>query len=244
MKNEHTPIVYQDEKGKYYYKSKDILQLPPKVYEQWVYAKSTKKVDEVKVNEKFQWLNFLLTKSTWWLALLTWVPVIIYLLSSFHINQMFYLLGGILVWYPVEYLFHRLFFHMKVRGKKTQFLHLSFHGAHHAAPKDRYHIIAPTTDILWQAVLIYSLLVLIGISYPKIVLAGILIQYIRYDLTHYILHTVTQKKLKQVPIIGSYLANLKINHMMHHNSDPHKNFAISFNPKIFNALCKKIGLEL
>lgn len=204
------------------------MSLSPADYAEWVYAARTPKVDEVRVIERSQRLNRLLTKCKWWVPLLVWPPIIAWLILPITASRLAWVGLGLLLWFPVEYLFHRFLFHMPIVGRRTQFAHFILHGVHHVAPKDDEHLVSPPVDIAVQGAAIWALLWALGVPDPTGVVVGLLINYIRYDMIHYSLHFRSFGELGRVPVIGGYLRACKRHHMAHHFGDPHRGFTISY----------------
>jgi hypothetical protein len=211
-----------------YYTLRDAMSLSPADYAVWVYAPRTPKVDEVRVIERSLFLNRLLTKCKWWVPLLVWPPIIAWLILPITLERLAWVAVGLLLWFPVEYLFHRHLFHMPIVGRVTQFAHFILHGVHHVAPKDEEHLVSPPLDIAVQGGAIWAVLHGIGAPDPTGIVIGLLINYIRYDMTHYSLHFRSHAQLRRVPLIGGYLSRCKAHHMVHHFSDPHRHYTISY----------------
>lgn len=211
-----------------YYVLKDAMSLSPIDYVKWVYSPRTAKVNEVRVIERSPFLNRLFTKCKWWVPLAFWPPIILWMLLPLEAPRLGWVGLGLLLWFPVEYLFHRFLFHMPVVGVVTQFAHFLLHGVHHVAPKDNEHLVAPPLEIAVQGSAIWAFLYLLGIPDPTGVLIGLLINYIRYDMIHYSLHFQSYEVLRSVPLIGGYLGKCKAHHMAHHYRDSSRHFTISY----------------
>ncbi|MES2638395.1 MAG: sterol desaturase family protein [Myxococcota bacterium] len=211
-----------------YYTLGDAMSLRPADYVTWVYAPRTPKVNEVRVVERSLFLNRLLTKCKWWVPLLVWPPIIAWQILPLTPARLGWVALGLLLWFPVEYLFHRFLFHMPIVGRVTQFVHFLLHGVHHVAPKDDEHLVSPPLDIVIQGAAIWALLTVIGVPDPVGVLLGLLINYIRYDMTHYSVHFRDYASLRRMPLIGGYLSRCKAHHMAHHFRDPSRHFTISY----------------
>ncbi len=226
---EHSlPVAQLDEQANLrFYTLKDAMALSPRVYEDWVYSKTTRKVDEVRIVSSKR-LNRILTKCSWWIPFVFWPPVIAYLLWPLNLQKGMALVGGFVLWFPVEYLFHRFLFHMPVRGKVTQFIHYMLHGIHHVAPHDLDHLVSPPLELGVQALAIYGVLRLLHAPYPECILAGLLIQYLRYDLTHYSVHAFDLDRIKRMPLVGGFLLKCKRHHMQHHFVNSRAHYTISY----------------
>jgi hypothetical protein len=211
----------------HFYTLKDAMKLAPKNYEDWVYSNETIKVEEVRIVSSPR-LNRILTKCAWWVPFVIWPPIIAYLLWPLDSQKILMTSIGSLFWFPIEYLFHRFLFHMPVFNRASQFLHLMLHGVHHLAPYDLDHLVSPPLELGVQALAVFGLLTLVGVPHPECWLAGLLIQYLRYDLIHYSLHAFDREKLKKVPLIGHYLVKCKRNHLLHHFHDSRSRYTISY----------------
>lgn len=230
----HLPILKHDpDQKKSYYTLKEAMALSPNDYENWVYGVKTKKADEVRVVSSQTW-NKILTKCVWWVPLVFWPPIITYLVWPISYWKLIAIFFGFLLWFPVEYSFHRFLFHMPVKNKVTQAIHYMIHGIHHVAPYDLEHLVAPPLELGTQALAIYLTLLLLHVPLPECILAGLLIQYLRYDMFHYSVHAFTTEQMKNFPLIGDYLVKCKKHHMRHHFENPKKHFTISYVSKIFD----------
>jgi 4-hydroxysphinganine ceramide fatty acyl 2-hydroxylase len=228
METENMPVLNYDSTDKiHYYTLKEAMALSPAAYEAWVYSPRTKKANEVRVVSS-KILNKILTKSVWWVPLIFWPPIIAYLLWPINIYKVCALAFGLLLWFPVEYTFHRFLFHMPVKNKITQMIHYMIHGIHHVAPYDLEHLVAPPLELGIEALAIYGVLVLLHVPLPECIVAGLLIQYLRYDMFHYSVHAFTAEQLKKVPLIGNYVLKCKRHHMLHHFENPKEHFTISY----------------
>ncbi len=213
--------------GVIFYTRADAMRLTPREYEDWVYARETPKVDEVRIVDSVR-LNRILTKCPVWVPFVFWPPIIAWLLWPLTPGKCLALLIGAILWFPIEYLFHRFLFHMPVVNKPTQFAHFFLHGIHHLAPDDLDHLVSPPLELGAQALAVYGLLRALHVPLPECVLAGILIQYLRYDLMHYSLHAFDREHLERVPLLGGFLLRCKRNHMLHHFHDARSRYTISY----------------
>lgn len=211
-----------------YYTLGDAMSLAPGDYAVWVHAARTPKVNEVRVVERSAALNRLLTKCAWWVPLVVWPPIIAWLALPLSPARLGWMAVGLLLWFPVEYLFHRHLFHMPIVGRRTQFVHFLLHGVHHVAPKDPDHLVSSPLEIAVQAGAVWGVLTLVGLPDPTGIVVGLLLHYLRYDMTHYSLHFLEHDALRRVPLVGSYLSRCKAHHMVHHFRDASRHFTISY----------------
>lgn len=116
----------------------------PQRYLEWIYSPRTEKVDEVLLGEYTNPIaKMVLGKSRWYVPLLVFPPLLWYVLlvrEPLTSARLLWVLFGVLLFFPTEYLLHRFVFHLHVVGKRTQKLHLILHGVHHLAPKDLDHV--------------------------------------------------------------------------------------------------------
>jgi sterol desaturase/sphingolipid hydroxylase (fatty acid hydroxylase superfamily) len=127
---------------------------------------------------------------------------------------------GILVWTLTEYALHRFVFHYVPDSKFGQRIHFIFHGVHHDYPSDSRRLVMPPSASLPLAVLFYFLFYLIaGNIYVAPFMAGFLIGYLFYDMTHYAIHHFNMH--------NKFWLAIKNHHMKHHYQDPAKGFGVS-----------------
>ncbi|CAG9807765.1 unnamed protein product [Chironomus riparius] len=174
------------------------------------------------------------TKTPWYLPLLFWIPVIVFFIinesSSFlttfemYLKTFIWLGMGICLWTLLEYILHRFVFHINVlRYPRLKTFHFMFHGNHHKVPFDEYRLVFPPIPAAILTAIGYQLLRVFHyfslISQPKLLLAGILIGFLGYDMTHYYLHFASPK--------NAYFYNLKRYHYKHHFVSHEKGFGVS-----------------
>ncbi len=127
--------------------------------------------------------------------------------------------GGLFFWTFTEYGMHRLAFHFVPRNRWQVVFAYFLHGIHHAFPDDDRRLVMPPVMSLTLAIPFYLLFmkVLAGSYMPA--LAGFLVGYLWYDMTHYALHALPMR---------SKLGNaLRKHHMLHHFSTPDRRFGVS-----------------
>lgn len=214
--------------GQRYYTVAEAMQLEPKQYENWVYSSQTEKVDEVRLYPTSPFWNGVFTKSPPFLPLVFWPPIIYWILTPLTWTKAWWVLVGLILWFPIEYLFHRFLFHLPVSSPFTRKLHFMLHGIHHVAPTDLWHVWSPPYELGAQAVAVWCCFWLLGLPDPTSLVAGLLINYLRYDLIHYCCHAYTVETLAKVPWVGSYLRKCKVHHMAHHYVNPRNHFTISY----------------
>ncbi len=133
--------------------------------------------------------------------------------------------AGLILWTVAEYLLHRFLFHYHPRTPRQERIFYLFHGVHHAYPQDKTRLVMPLPVSIPLALIFYGLFylvvgVLVGAPlWVNPLMAGFLIGYLIYDLTHYATH--------HFPMRSGYAKFLKRHHMMHHYKDPDMRFGVS-----------------
>lgn len=129
---------------------------------------------------------------------------------------------GVLLWSLLEYCLHRFLFHI-ILFPKTKFgiqFHFILHGQHHKFPLDRGRLVfPPVAGILMMLPFLFFFQILLHRAMANALIAGALVGYMLYDLTHYYLHHGKPT--------SSYFRRLKEHHMQHHYRDPDHGFGIS-----------------
>lgn len=160
-----------------------------------------------------------------------WVPVIAYLLYLAALDAAGAgviaagIVFGVALWTAAEYLLHRFLFHLQARGVVAERIIFLFHGIHHAQPQDKTRLVMPLPVSIPISVIFYGLFYgVVGVLLKAPVwvnplMAGFLIGYLIYDLTHYATH--------HFPMRWGYAKYLKRYHMMHHYKDPNTRFGVS-----------------
>ena len=127
---------------------------------------------------------------------------------------------GVVSWTLMEYLLHRFVFHFEPEVAWGKRLHFIFHGVHHDYPSDRLRLVMPPSASVPIALAFYGLFaLLLPADRVDAVVAGLLLGYVVYDLTHYALHHATF----QAP----WLKALKRLHMQHHFVDPDRGYGVT-----------------
>ncbi|GAB4481623.1 MAG: sterol desaturase family protein [Anaerolineae bacterium] len=167
-------------------------------------------------------------------VMVIWVPVTAFLLYLAVVDASgtgfpWHIPGGVLIglflWTVAEYLLHRFLFHYKPRTPAQERIFFMFHGVHHAQPQDKTRLVMPLPASIPLAVLFYGLFYLVvamllgAAQWVNPLMAGFIIGYLIYDLTHYATH--------HFPMRGPVLKYIKRHHMMHHYKDPDTRFGVS-----------------
>ncbi|KAG5671569.1 hypothetical protein PVAND_001762 [Polypedilum vanderplanki] len=175
-----------------------------------------------------------LSKTSWYMPLIIWIPFIIFLLfdqiSNFDesvnitLTLMMHLTVGIFLWTFLEYNLHRYLFHFNSRKNSILIiLHFLIHGLHHKVPFDEYRLVFPPfpafliVTVLYQPALILHYFNIV--PYPRLLLASGLIGYLCYDMTHYFIHHGNPRI--------SFFYNMKRYHSYHHFVHHNQGFGIS-----------------
>lgn len=135
--------------------------------------------------------------------------------------------AGFVLWTLLEYCLHRTLFHFDrliprfmMSNPISRFLHLVIHGIHHIIPMDPDRLVFPPVlfVIVCSGVRAALSLFMMG-STLDIFLAGLVLGYLSYDMSHYTIH--------QVDVRMNYYIELKKFHHLHHYLDDNKGFGIS-----------------
>lgn len=163
-----------------------------------------------------------------------WVPIVILFLSyavrtgtgpAFPSTILFGVLLGLFLWTFAEYTLHRFLFHFKARGPRQERISFLFHGIHHAQPQVKTRLVMPFPVSIPMAGILFGLIylvvaVILGARFwVAPLMAGFLIGYLIYDLTHYATH--------HWPMQSGAAKFLKRHHMQHHYKDPNTRFGVS-----------------
>lgn len=174
--------------------------------------------------------NFLepLSLTPWWLIPLVWVPanIIVQTVPLKHesLLQHFSLYAfGLCLWTLVEYVLHRVFFHLDYYLPENRVcitLHFLLHGVHHFLPMDRMRLVMPPALMMVLTTPLYYLCHFVFRAYyPSIsIFTGAHMGYVFYDLTHYFIHH------KSLP---GFMRVTKIWHLDHHYKDFQRGFGVT-----------------
>ncbi|KAK7206277.1 hypothetical protein BZA70DRAFT_266597 [Myxozyma melibiosi] len=170
--------------------------------------------------------NFMepLSKTPWYVVPIVWLPCVAYGtyvaskgLSMWALVPLWCL--GIFIWTFVEYMMHRMLFHIDDRLPDHSIalaLHFLLHGVHHYLPMDKLRLVMPPSLFVILAFPFYRLAHALFPYYIALaIFCGGIFGYICYDCTHYFLHHAS---------LPSYLKSVKTYHMEHH----YKNYELGF----------------
>ena len=163
-----------------------------------------------------------------------WLPIVALLLvyAGLTVNgpafPAFIPLGfitGLFLWTLSEYTLHRFLFHHKPTTPRQERIFFLFHGIHHAQPQDKTRLVMPFPVSIPLAAVFFGffyLVLAVLLKSPEWVaalMAGFMVGYLAYDLTHYAQH--------HFPMRTGYAKYIKRYHMQHHYKDPDTRFGVS-----------------
>lgn len=179
---------------------------------------------------------------------LLWGPVAIFLLlyavlkvsgPAFPWHIPMGVIAGLMLWTFAEYTLHRFVFHYRPRTPRQERIFFLFHGVHHAQPQVKTRLVMPFPVSIPLAAVFYGVFYLVVgvlIKAPQWVsplMAGFVIGYLAYDLTHYATH--------HLPMRSGFARYLKRYHMQHHYKDPYTRFGVS--SPIWDRIFGTMGVE-
>ncbi len=129
-------------------------------------------------------------------------------------------LGGYAAWTLMEYWIHRTVFHWEFESALGAKVHWLIHGIHHDHPSDPLRLVFPPLVSIPSFFLVYGLfsIVLDG-AVLNAVVAGVVLGYVIYDLTHFYLHHFQPRTR-----LGRAL---RARHMHHHFRDDDTAYGVS-----------------
>jgi 4-hydroxysphinganine ceramide fatty acyl 2-hydroxylase len=150
--------------------------------------------------------------------------------------------GGLALWTPAEYLFHRFVFHTSprveeevhqivaglepgaavlsaLRGVRQRHYFLA-HGVHHDFPNDSRRLVLPPSLSIPMAVLFFAAFrVAFGASAGPALFGGFTFGYLVYDTIHYAVHHLS--------LHNRVMLYLKKKHFRHHYQNSRRDFGVS-----------------
>jgi sterol desaturase/sphingolipid hydroxylase (fatty acid hydroxylase superfamily) len=131
-----------------------------------------------------------------------------------------WLVGGYVLWTLFEYWFHRLFFHLRVRGPRTARIYFFIHGVHHDYPWDRTRLVMPPSVSISIGALAYLLFRgVFGVGAMWAPYAGFVLGYVIYDTVHWYVHAGKPRRW-----LGKMLRR---EHLVHHFKESDSRFGVS-----------------
>jgi sterol desaturase/sphingolipid hydroxylase (fatty acid hydroxylase superfamily) len=130
-----------------------------------------------------------------------------------------YPLAGVLLWTFLEYVFHSVGFHWPTRSPTWRSIQAGHHG-HHEAPKDPGRMVARLSFTAPIALGIYGLLGLaLGLKEAGLVLVGLILGYLAYEVIHYWIHVGRGTRWILRPLVK--------HHLYHHYKDESRCFGVT-----------------
>ncbi|KAJ3329706.1 fatty acid alpha-hydroxylase [Gonapodya sp. JEL0774] len=171
-----------------------------------------------------------LSKTYWWVVPMVWLPVGQLCIGGLTLRSMptvlfvRYYAFGVFLWTFLEYSLHRWAFHIErfLPDNQVAFLlHFLTHGVHHFLPMDGLRLVMPPALFCILLAPVYATLIPFFPSYntAHATLAGALLGYVGYDMTHYYLH--------HGRVITAHLRAMKTWHMDHHYKNANSLFGIT-----------------
>ncbi len=128
--------------------------------------------------------------------------------------------AGYALWTLFEYWFHRLFFHLEVRGAVTERIYFFLHGVHHDYPWDRSRLVMPPGVSVSLAVIFFALFrAALGPNAMWAPYGGLVLGYVIYDSVHWYTHAAKPRHW--------YGKLLRREHLVHHFKEPTSRFGVS-----------------
>jgi 4-hydroxysphinganine ceramide fatty acyl 2-hydroxylase len=168
----------------------------------------------------------LLSRVHWSVPLVVFSPVVLYCLYqafavlefSAPVNMLWFIIG-LAVWSAAEYFLHRLVFHFKPWGPRSEKLHFLIHGIHHDYPMDSKRLVMPPVMSLPLATIFYGVFALVLGPLVTPMFAGFIAGYLGYDMTHYAIHHFN--------FHSPFWLAVKNYHVKHHFQDPARGFGVT-----------------
>src|SRR5262245_11310539 len=127
--------------------------------------------------------------------------------------------AGFLLWTLLEYFFHSVGFHKPTQSPRLQAWQSS-HASHHDAPADPGRIVARFTRTGPFALLFFGVLALVlGPRAGALVMAGLIVGYLAYELIHFYIHVGRWPRRFMRPLIR--------HHLYHHYKDQGRCFGVT-----------------
>jgi sterol desaturase/sphingolipid hydroxylase (fatty acid hydroxylase superfamily) len=163
----------------------------------------------------------------WWVIPIVWIPIIVALFVAARAGAglpadtaWVWAVIGLGLWTLAEYALHRFVFHYRPKSGLGRALHFLGHGVHHLDPWDPTRLVMPIVPGLVIASVLFLLHWLVLPLGPSLAsMAGLLVGYVVYDLTHYYTHHARPRTRW-----GKYL---KAWHLAHHHKYPRRLYGVS-----------------
>jgi len=178
---------------------------------------------------RVDWIEKNLSRVKPWHVLVVWVPASLYWMGRGLLDPGLStgafaaaLALGLASWTLLEYVLHRWVFHFTPSEKSelARDVHFLIHGVHHDWPHDPDRLVMPPVlSIVLAVVLGVPLHLALGPHLFRPFFAGLVVGYLWYDMTHYVVHHV-----KPRTELG---ARLRRHHYLHHFKSPEARFGVS-----------------
>lgn len=225
----------------------DVWEMPIVYYNRWVYQPKPRRSRVVLLPGALD----ALTKCPWYVVLVFWVVALaLFILPERSLLSLLPFFPPIAIsywflWPLVEHTLHEVVFHRVPSSHPEKLLHFLLHGVHHVVPSDGMRLVMPVVASVPIATAIWLGLWFVtagSLDVSRALLAGVILGYIQYDMTHYALHAFTPKQFesllyKWVPLesvvrsLSARFASLHRNHSSHHFVDHQRHFEVSFLPQ-------------
>lgn len=150
------------------------------------------------------------------------IGVLIYGIIEFHsgvIQELFFLLLGLLIFTFIEYIFHRAIYHSGKDYLDEKNWQYKIHGVHHLHPKEKDLLAMPVPLAIFISSVLFILFSILFKNLVYFIFPGFLLGYSLYLFIHYKIHTSRPPKN-----VFKYLWK---HHHIHHHLHDNKAFGLS-----------------
>ena len=179
-----------------------------------------------------------LSRYPWWWIWVIIPPIVFYGLYNAFCNGVStlemtaFFSAGVATWVCMEYLLHRLVFHIVADSAGWNLFHFFAHGLHHLTPHDPTRLTFPPPFTLALAVIFWNLfkVACFGHFGFAALFSGFVTGYIAYDTTHFLYHHTDCSRYGSFVFprfFSSYLKFMKSHHNTHHFLNDDCNFGVS-----------------
>lgn len=184
-----------------------------------------------------------------WVVPLVWLPVAFFVSQQSHLSlaswTMYFAIGFFCATF-VEYCLHRFVLHaddLLPDYPVVLLVHFLGHGLHHFVPHDPYRLVLPPLFLFLIMVVVWFLLSFIVPNWDCqcSIVPGMLVEYVLYDVTHFVLHSKQQFLFLLPSFFHSLLQMRQDSHMYHHFNNKNLRFGVSspFWDHVFGSSQKK-----
>eukprot|EP01060_Flectonema_neradi_P005073 TRINITY_DN1336_c0_g1_i1.p1 TRINITY_DN1336_c0_g1~~TRINITY_DN1336_c0_g1_i1.p1 ORF type:complete len:349 (+),score=56.79 TRINITY_DN1336_c0_g1_i1:74-1120(+) len=179
-----------------------------------------------------------LSRYPWWWIWVVIPPIIAFgLFTSINagidlISGGLFFTAGLTTWVFMEYLLHRMVFHIVPDSPGWNLFHFFAHGLHHLTPHDPTRLTFPPPFTLALAVLFWNIFKVVCLGHIgfSVLFAGFVTGYVSYDTTHFLYHHTDGSRYGSVvfpKFFSAYLKFMKSHHNTHHFLNEDCNFGVS-----------------